>query len=924
MSAPTRLRAEHLAEAMGLTVPEPRLSWTPPAGTTTQTAYRITGDNGWDTGRVASAACSGIPYTGPALDSRSRFEWRVSTWNTDDNGTETASSWSMPMIVELGLLHPADWTARWIGTGEDAVPAPGKRPGYALTRTFTLPVAPDKARAYATAHGIYELFINGRRVGNQQLTPGSTSYNTTLQVQAYDITGLLREGSNTIRAVLTDGWFRGSFGYTRDADMYGTHTAFLAQLEVESGAGRQVIGTDASWLVSGTEIFRADLMAGQSVDFRTADGGSAPMAGTAGPGVRAQGLPQPLPRAAVVRPGSYAALTGPLAPPTRVTRELAPASITRLPNGSQVVDFGQNLHGWVRLTKLGAPGHTVTMEYGEALGKDGDVTRDHLRPHDFRTPGAFRDAGQVDTVIASGAPGEAFEPRHTTHGFQFVSIQGLGQDLRPEDITACLVQTDLERIGSFSCSNARLNKFHDIVEWSFLGNSCEVPTDCPQREKAGWTGDWQLFVPTAAYLYDVTGFSRKWLRDIRADQWDNGVIANISPSPGPAATSADFMGFTNGSCGWGDAIVMVPWELYLATGDASILAENWEAMNRWLGFVRHAAETQRHASRAAAAVPAPHEKYLWDTGFHFGEWMEPGGPAPDLFAARSADHGIVATAYYRHTTDLMARAARVLGLDADAAGLAELSGRIQQAWQTEYVDPIGRLTNPSQADCVRALAFDLVSPDRLGTIGEQLAGLIRAAGTHLGTGFLATPYLLPVLADNGELELAYELLMQDSEPSWLTMVDRGATTVWELWNGIDAAGTAHQSLNHYSKGAVVSFLHRYTAGLRQAPGSAGWERVIIEPRPGAGLTSASTSHQGPRGRIEVAWTLSTGAVLKGAVLGRRVDDGVLTLTADIPPGTTAEVVLPGVPAVVVGPGHHTFRAAACADTAHPELMRSTL
>src|SRR6478609_6230037 len=659
MNVPTRLRAEHLPEAMGLTVSEPRLSWTPPAGSTTQAAYRITASNGWDTGRQESAACA-APYTGPALDSRSRFEWRVRTWNTDEDDTETPTGWSQPMTVELGLLHATDWTAQWIGADEPEIPAAGERPGYAFTKTFTLDAAPHKARAYATAHGIYELFINGRRVGDQQLTPGSTSYNTTLQVHAHDVTGLLREGANTIRAILTDGWYRGSFGYTRDADMYGTHTAFLAQLELESCAGRQVIGTDATWQVSATEITSADLMAGQRVDFRTDDAGRAPSAGTA-----------PKARPAVVRPGSYDALAGPLAPPTRVTRELTPVSITRLANGNQVVDFGQNIHGWIRLTRLGAPGETLTLEYAEALDGDGEVTRDHLRPHDFRSPGAFLDAGQVDTVISSGAPGEVFEPRHTTHGFQYVSVQGLPQDLRPGHITACLVRTDLERIGTFRCSDGRLNKLHDMVEWSFLGNSCEVPTDCPQREKAGWTGDWQLFVPTAAYLYDVTGFSRKWLRDVRADQWENGVIANISPSPGPAVTSAEFMGFTNGSAGWGDAIVMVPWEVYLATGDASILAENWNAMKRWLGFVRTTAETQRHADRVAASPdPAAHEQYLWDTGFHFGEWMEPDGPEPDLFAARTADNGIVATAYYRHTTDLMARIASTLGLAAEAAALA--------------------------------------------------------------------------------------------------------------------------------------------------------------------------------------------------------------------------------------------------------------
>ncbi|MDQ0925510.1 alpha-L-rhamnosidase [Pseudarthrobacter sp. W1I19] len=888
--APTRLRVEHLREAMGVTTTRPRLSWTLPDGTAAQTGYHITASNGWDTGRVESAQHLLVPYAGPELRSRSRFEWRVRTWTTDVNGVETLSPWSEPMPVELGLLQPSDWTARWIGPEEPDVPAPGERPGYAFEKTFTLASTAESARAYATAQGIYELFLNGHRGGDQQLTPGSTSYNTTLQVQTYDVTALLRPGTNALRAVLTDGWYRGTFGFTRDADMYGTHTAFLAQLELQSGDSRTVIGTDESWLVSRTQILSADLMAGQQVDFRV-------------PAVNGTEASQAT--AAVVRKGNYETLTGPVAPPTRIVEELAPVAITRLANGHQVVDFGQNLHGWVRLTRLGAPEEKVTFVYGEALHAGGDVTQDHLRPLDFRHPGQFLSAGQVDEVTASGAPGEVFEPRHTTHGFQYASVRGLIEDLAAEDITACLVQTDLEPLGTFTCSDERLNKLHEIVQWSFRDNACEVPTDCPQREKAGWTGDWQLFIPTAAYLFDVTGFSRKWLNDVRADQWENGVIANISPSPRPDITSADFMAFVHGSAGWADAVVMVPWELYLATGDAGILAENWDAMNRWVEFVRTAAEFCRHQDRqAASTIPAPHEKYLWDTGFHWGEWMEPDGPEPDLLAARSADHGIVATAYYRNTTALLAKVAAVLGRGEEAEALAELSENVRQAWETEYLDAAGHVTRPSQANCVRALAFDLVSLEQRAAVTSQLVSLIRAAGTHVGTGFLATPYLLPVLADNGELEIAYELLMQDSEPSWLVMVDRGATTMWELWNGIDDAGTPHQSLNHYSKGAVASFLHRYTAGLRQAPGSAGNERIIIEPRPGAGLTSAATSHQGPHGLIEVEWT---------------ADDGGLQLCATVPAGTTAEVRLPGRPPAVVGPGKHHFAAASGGtdETPHP-------
>ena len=337
--------------------------------------------------------------------------------------------------------------------------------------------------------------------------------------------------------------------------MYGTQTAFLLQLELQSAGRRTVIGTDDSWLVSETEIAAADLMAGQQVDFRRIAGKDAGS----------------VPDRAVLRDGRFDTLTGPLAPPTRIVEELTPVSVTRLASGSQVVDLGQNINGWIRLTRLGEPGRKVTLVYGEALGADGDVTQDHLRPLDFANPGQFLGAGQVDSVVAAGTRGEVFEPRHTAHGFQYVSVRGLDEDLQPEDVTGCMVQTDLERLGAFACSDHRLNKLHDIVEWSFRDNACEVPTDCPQREKAGWTGNWQLFAPTAAYLFDVAGFSRKWLRDVRADQWDNGVIVNISPSPGPQVTGAEFMAFVNGSAGWGDAIVMVPWEIYLATGDPLIL-----------------------------------------------------------------------------------------------------------------------------------------------------------------------------------------------------------------------------------------------------------------------------------------------------------------------------------------------------------------
>ena len=451
------------------------------------------------------------------------------------------------------------------------------------------------------------------------------------------------------------------------------------------------------------------------------------------------------------------------------------------------------------------------------------------------------------------------------------------------------VHTDMRRTGWFASSDERLDRFHEAAVRSFRGNACDIPTDCPHRERHGWTGDWQLYVPTASFLYDVAGLSTKWLRDVAVDQWPDGTVANISPTPrnegreGPIA-------FLNGSAGWGDAAVIVPWEIYRAYGDVQVLDELWPTMVRWLDRAERMAREQRHPSRIARnPEPAPHERYLWDTGFHWGEWLEPGeGPGPmEEFVA--ADKGDVATAFFAHSAGLMARIAALLGREDDADRYAGLAAEVRAAWQAEYLDEDGRLTPDTQANHVRALAFDLVPEELRAAVADRLVELIRKADTHLGTGFLSTPYLLPVLADTGHLDVAYELLQQDSEPSWLVMVDRGSTTVWERWNGVSEDGVPHESLNHYSKGAVVSFLHRYTAGIELVEPA--YRRFRVRPRPGGGLTSAEAVHDSPYGRIASAW---------------RIEGDTLQLRVVVPAGTTAEVVLPDGTTLPAAPGEHTF------------------
>ena len=473
-------------------------------------------------------------------------------------------------------------------------------------------------------------------------------------------------------------------------------------------------------------------------------------------------------------------------------------------------------------------------------------------------------------------------------------VEGHPGPLGTDDVTGVVVHSDLRRTGWFSCSDNRVNRLHEAVVWSMRSNICDIPTDCPQRERAGWTGDWQVFAPTAAYLYDVLAFTRKWLGDVMLDQRADGCVANMSPCP-PAEGFDGPLGGLHGSAGWGDAVVSVPWDLYQAYGDPSLLAEMWGAMTAWVRFAAAAAAGGRHPGRAAARPePAGYERYLWDTGFGWGEWMEPGVTVTDFPAFARADKSEVATAYLYRSAATVVRVARVLGLREDQwRRYQAIADGALDAWRREFVRDDGTLAAQTQASHVRALAFGLVPEELRPAVAGRLAGLVGLAGGHLATGFLSTGYLLPVLADGGHLGLAYELLRQDTAPSWLTMVDRGATTLWEHWDGVDSRGVPHGSLNHYSKGAVATFLHRYVAGLR--PAEPGYRRFEVRPRPGGGITSASARHIGPFGPIDLAW---------------RVADRSMELDVLVPGGSTATVVMPGGEPQEVGPGRHHWTGAA--------------
>ncbi|MFC4071976.1 family 78 glycoside hydrolase catalytic domain [Actinoplanes subglobosus] len=798
-----------------------------------------------------------VTWPWPDLTSTAKVEWQVgdSDWHT----------------FEVGLLDQ-DWTASWISPAESLTPPPGQRPAYALRGGFPVSGEVACARLYATALGVYEVFLNGDRVGDAELTPGATSYAETLYAQAYDVTAALLHGANAVEVLLSDGWFRGMNGTWRKPGAWGERTAARVELHVRYTDGStQVVRSGGDWTSQLSVITAADLMNGQTTDFT---------------------FVPPAPAPVLVDVVTAPPVDISPAPPVRRIEQRRPREVRRQANGSWIVDFGQNAAGWIRLSDLGPAGTRTVIDHGEHLDTTGDLTTSHLdaaRPGQPPMPFVQR-----DQVVSSGTPGEVFEPRHTVHGFRYARISRGDVPLDPEALVMQVVHTGLRRTATFACGDDDINRLHEVADWSFRGNAVDIPTDCPTRERLGWTGDYQVFAPTAARLYDVDGFSRKWLRSVRDDQLDDGRIVNASPDharlkviDNPEANHI------TGSAGWGDAIVTVPWVLYETYGDRQVLAENVDAMIRWVEWALGRARDARHSTRAErSAEPLPHERYLWDGSFHWGEWLEPGdpGPAANPMAWFMADKGEIGTAYLFRSVRTLAEVAAVLGHDEDAARYAGIAEQVRAAWQTEFLDGGDR----RQAFYVRALAFDLVPQQLRARFADDLVALIRTAGDHLGTGFLSTAELLPVLADTGHADVAYDLLYQRSSPSWLGMLDRGATTIWEDWDGVGADGTATASLNHYSKGAVIRFLHTHTLGLRQAPGSIAWERFVVAPLPDERIGWARGTFDSPCGIIAVSWRLA---------------DGDLLVEVDVPAGATAEILFPDGELVAAGPGRHVERRA---------------
>lgn len=839
------LNTENLSNPIGLDIAKPHFSWqlVSPRRNVLQTAYELRvgsdpkelarGKSTWSTGKVTSDQSILVPYNGEALASGKRYYWQVRVW---DNAGQ-ASAWSTPAFWQMALLKPADWTAQWIVPGfeEDSL-----RASPLFRKEFNSKKKIRSATAYITAHGLYEAQINGKKVGDAYLTPGWTSYNKRLQYQAYDVTGLVKTGNNAIGVTLANGWYRGNLVWEGRKDLYGKDIALLLQLNITYTDGTtESIVTDESWKSSTGEIRYSEIYHGETIDARQEKKGWA-IAGyddKTWSGVKKADF-------------SKDVLVATCNELVKKHETFKPVRIFKTPAGEQVIDFGQNLVGWVVLKANGKAGDKITLSHAEVLDKAGNFYTTNLRK-----------AKAQDNYILKGGEEETFEPHFTWHGFRFLKVEGYPGELKPENFTAVALYSDIKPTGSFTSSNKLINQLQHNIEWGLKGNFLDVPTDCPQRdERLGWTGDAQVFFRTSSFLRDVDNFFNKWMKDVAADQFANGAVPHVVPNV--------LGGNEGGSAGWADVSTIIPWNMYLAYGDKRILENQYPSMKAWVGYM-----TSQSTNN------------LWNKGFHFGDWLFYSlGDDPDGRSAITNKY-LIAQCFYAYSTQLLIKAAAVLGKQEDVATYTALLAKVKDAFVKEYTTPNGTTVSNTQTSYVLALQFDMLPEALRQQAADRLVNNIKQYNNHLTTGFLGTPYLCHVLSRFGHTEMAYTLLLQETYPSWLYPVKMGATTIWERWDGQKTDGSFQtpgmNSFNHYAYGAIGDWMYRVMIGLDTEEGAVGYKKITIKPHIGKGFTQAAASYVTRYGKLSSGWNIS---------------NGQLTLEVEVPANTTATIYVPATAA----------------------------
>jgi alpha-L-rhamnosidase len=842
------LLTENQTDPISIDATIPRFSWKIAAGdkrgvmqtgyeikVTTYTSLKKGRHEVWNTGKVASDQSVFVPYQGEALASGKKYYWQVRVWDNSDK----ASEWSSVASWQMGLLTPGNWTAKWITPGfvEDSV----MRPSPLFRKQFNLAKKVAAATLYITAHGLYEAQINGHRVGDAYLTPGWTSYNKRLQYQAYDVSSLLAEGQNATGVMLGSGWYRGYFGYNPTPGLYGKDIAVLYQLEITYTDGsKETIGSDDSWKSSTGPVRFAEIYYGATIDDRmqqknwsTVNFDDKGWSGVA------------------VKDFSKSVLVATYNEQVRKHETFKPVKIFTTPKGEKVIDFGQNLVGWVQMKVSGKAGDKITLSHAEVIDKAGNFYTENLRT-----------ARSQDVYILNGDGEETFEPQFTWQGFRYIKVEGYPGDLKPENFTAIALYSDMTPTGSFSCSNALINQLQHNIQWGQRGNFLDVPTDCPQRdERLGWTGDAQVFSRTASYNMNVHNFFTKWLKDVAADQYANGKVPHVIPDVLRRRADDDGNG---GSTGWADVSTIIPWNMYLAYGDKRILEDQYSSMKAWVDYMKNQSKND-----------------LWNSGFHFGDWLFYSLNDDTDGSSAITSKFLIAQCFYAYSTQLLINAANVLGRQEDVSYYTDLLAKIKNAYLKEYVTPNGLISSDTQTAYVLALQFDMLPENLRQQAADRLVTNIRRYDNHLSTGFLGTPYLCHVLSRFNHADVAYRLLLQDTYPSWLYPVKMGATTIWERWDGIRPDGTfeaaSMNSYNHYAYGAIGDWMYRVIAGIDTKTEGPGYKQIVIKPTLGGNFLFASADYETNYGKVSSHW---------------KIDGGNLALDVQIPANTTATIYVP--------------------------------
>lgn len=806
----------------------------------------------WTSGKVNSNKSLNIPYEGKSLESRQEYYWKVKVWNNYNEFTE-----SNPIRFEMGLNSKSDWIGKWIEADYESNVTkeefnmgnifkyhPNPReienikldPPFIFSKKFKIKDKKIKrARIYITAHGVYEASINGVKIGDEYLSPGFTSYPKIQYYQTYDITGQI-EATNKLEVIVADGWYKGKIGLAGIGNQFGDKVALLAQIEIDYYDGEKtIIGTDKSFIVETGQIEYSDLFIGERQNHNIS--------------IRKQ-------YCIIEKNYGYNQIEADIAEPIRCIEKIKPIRVIETPKGEIVLDFGRNIAGIVEVKVEGKKGSVIQLQHAEELDKEGNFFFNIIGQNKYQTT----------TYILNGYGTEVFKPKFTYQGFRYVKVTGYPGEIAIDNFTAYVLSSDIRRAGMLVTSNEKINKLLENIYHSQESNFISVPTDCPQREKGGWTGDAQIYIPTAIFNMKIDNFMRRWLKNMRLDQYVNGQIPGLIPW-----IESDEMlsgGFGNiSAAGWADACIIIPYNLYIQYEDINFLKDNYNMMKIWIKYVEDRCKVNINDKSK------DYERYLWDMDFHYGDWLTPslvnddGSPDPMLSSKMTANQ--VATMYFAYSSELLSKIAEILEDEEDKIYYKQLSNNIKDAFNKAYVVD-GIISGDLQGLYVLALHFNMSNEEDSKKFISRLVEKIKENGNCLDTGFLSTPLLLDVLSKNGYRELAYTVLLQEKSPSWLYQVNKGATTIWESWQAILEDGTRNiTSYNHYSLGSVQDYIVREIAGLTKVSDRKG--KYIVKPDFESPFEYIKLSYESPYGLLKIDWSKSNNKINIEVPVGLTID-----------------------------------------------------